>query len=134
MSVLNEIVNGGDLSSLNNQMLMTTSLGSGSGQLFLQSGGGGTGPNGMVLSVNNSIMSKYGSISSINQIAPNTKPNSTIAATSTAATTTSASNNQYDNLIYQVLAHFHFIQTYEKYISHFIIKVSSDLLGYGSSL
>lgn len=106
VSVLNEIasttgvVGGGDLGSLNNQMLMTTSLGSGSAQLFLTNTGNGangaaTGGNGMLLSANNSIMSKYGSISSLN------KPTSSASATNTTAPTTSQQHQQYDNLVYQ---------------------------------
>lgn len=85
LSEMNEITS--DLISLNNHM--TTSIGSGaSTQIFLQSGGAST--NGNLLNPNQSIASKYGSISSINQI--NSNSNVKISATP----------YQYQNLNYQV--------------------------------
>lgn len=94
VSVLNEVAsgNGAELGSLNNQMLMTTSIGSESGQLFL-------GPGGMVLSANNSIVSKYGSISSISQLAANN--GSSVKATTSAPQI--PAGHHYQNLIYQVV-------------------------------
>lgn len=85
LSEMNEITS--DLISLNNHM--TTSIGSGaSTQIFLQSGGASN--NGNLLNPNQSIASKYGSISSINQI--NSNSNAKI----------SGNPYQYQNLNYQV--------------------------------